>query len=215
MGRWMADYETIELAAVELLASRLCHDLVGPVGAIGNGLELLAEESARFAGETVALVTRSAERTAALLALYRSAVGAAGGQAGFGLADAQPVIANALAGSKMVLDWPEERQAGPLGAAKLVLNLILAAGDMLPRGGAIAVRTSLGGEFAATVTASGAGARLTPELETGFDPEAPAEKLTTRSIQAHFTALLCRRKRAALRVTPGSDQVTLSITMPA
>ena len=55
----------IGLVAVELLASRLCHDLIGPVGAIGNGLELLAEESSRFAGETVTLVTRSAERTAA------------------------------------------------------------------------------------------------------------------------------------------------------
>src|SRR5262249_44543435 len=122
-GMGMADLEKIELAAVELLASRLCHDLVGPVGAIGNGLELLAEESARFAGETVALVTRSAERTAALLALFRSAVGAAGGQPGFGLADAQLVIGDALAGSKIVLDWAEERQAGPVGAAKLVLNL--------------------------------------------------------------------------------------------
>jgi histidine phosphotransferase ChpT len=211
----MADFERIELAAVELLASRLCHDLVGPVGAIGNGLELLAEESARFAGETVALVTRSAERTAALLALYRAAVGAAGGQAGFGLADAQLVIADALAGSKIVLDWPEERQAGPLGAAKLVLNLILTAADMLPRGGGIAVRTSLGSDFAATVTASGAGARLTPELEAGLDPETPAEALTTRSIQAHFTAHLCRRKGAALRVAPGTDQVTLSVSMPA
>jgi histidine phosphotransferase ChpT len=211
----MDDQDKIELLAVELLTSRLCHDLVGPVGAIGNGLELLAEESARFAGETVTLVTRSAERTAALLALHRAAVGAAGGQAGFGLADAQLVIADALAGSKIVLDWPEERQAGPLGAAKLVLNLILAAADMLPRGGGIAVRTSLGNGLAVTVTASGAGARLTPELQVGFDPEAPAEQLTTRSIQAHFTAHLCRRKQAALRVAPGTDQVTLSVTIPA
>src|SRR5947199_298133 len=83
----------IGLVAVELLASRLCHDLIGPVGAIGNGLELLAEESSRFAGETVTLVTRSAERTAAMLALFRAAFGASGGQPGFGLGDAQRVDA--------------------------------------------------------------------------------------------------------------------------
>lgn len=206
----------IELAAVELLASRLCHELVGPVGAIGNGLELLAEESARFAGETVALVTRSAERTAALLALFRAAVGVAGAQSGFGLADAQVVMSDVLAGGKIGLDWPEERQAGPPGAAKLVLNMILTAGEMLPRGGCIAVRTSLeGDDFAITVTARGAGARLTAELEAGFDPEAPAERLTTRSIQAHFTAHLCRRRKGTLRVVPGTDQVTLSLAMPA
>ena len=125
----------IGLAAVELLASRLCHDLVGPVGAIGNGLELLAEESSRFAGETVTLVTRSAERTAAMLALFRAAFGASGGQPGFGLGEAQRVIADVLQGGKVALDWPEETQPGPLGVAKLVLVLLLVASETLPRGG--------------------------------------------------------------------------------
>jgi histidine phosphotransferase ChpT len=160
------------------------------------------------------VVTRSAERRAGLVAVFRAGVGAAGAQAGFGLADAQLVIGDALAGGKVVLDWPEERQSGPLGAAKLVLNLILSATEMLPRGGGIAVRTSLAGEFAVTVTASGAGARLTPEIEIGLDPDVPAEKLTTRSIQAHFTAHLCRRKGGKLRIVPGTDQVTLSTQFP-
>src|SRR5215470_1776796 len=151
----------IGLVAVELLASRLCHDLVGPVGAIGNGLELLAEESSRFAGETVTLVTRSAERTAAMLALFRAAFGASGGQAGFGLGEAQRVIADALNGGKVTLDWPEETQAGPLGAPKLVLVMLLVASETLPRGGRIAVRTGQDRDFFATVTATGVGARLT------------------------------------------------------
>jgi histidine phosphotransferase ChpT len=204
----------IGLAAVELLASRLCHDLVGPVGAIGNGLELLAEESSRFAGETVTLVTRSAERTAAMLALFRAAFGASGGQAGFGLGEAQRVMADVLAGGKAVLDWPEEAQAGPLGAAKLLLVMILVAGETLPRGGRIAVRTSQNRDFAATVTATGVGARLTPELRAALDPAAALDSLTTRSIHAYFAAHLCRRQHAKLGVDSAPDAVTLTLRMP-
>jgi len=205
----------IGLAAVELLASRLCHDLIGPVGAIGNGLELLAEESSRFAGETVTLVTRSAERTAAMLALFRAAFGAAGGQPGFGLGDAQRVIADALAGGKITLDWPEETEAGPLGAAKLVLVMLLVATETLPRGGRIAVRTSQDRDFFATVTASGVGVRLTPELRAALDPTAAAASLSTRSIHAYFAAHLCRRQRATLRVDAAADAVTLTLQLPA
>ena len=205
----------IGLVAVELLASRLCHDLIGPVGAIGNGLELLAEESSRFAGETVTLVTRSAERTAAMLALFRATFGASGGQPGFGLGDAQRVMADVLAGGKITLDWPEETEAGPLGAAKLVLVMLLVASETLPRGGRIAVRTSQNRDFSATVTASGVGVRLTPELRAALDPKAAATGLSTRSIHAYFAAHLCRRQRATLRVDAGTDAVTLTLQLPA
>ena len=205
----------IGLAAVELLASRLCHDLVGPVGAIGNGLELLAEESSRFAGETVTLVTRSAERTAALLALFRAAFGASGGQPGFGLGEAQRVIADVLQGGKVVMDWPEETQPGPLGVAKLVLVLLLVAGETLPRGGTIAVRTSQDKGFAATVTATGVGARLTPELRAALDPAALPAALSTRSIHAYFAAHLCRRQQATLDADAAPDAVTFTLKVPA
>lgn len=205
----------IGLVAVELLASRLCHDLIGPVGAIGNGLELLAEELSRFAGETVTLVTRSAERTAAMLALFRAAFGASGGQPGFGLGDAQRVMADVLAGGKITLDWPEEGEAGPLGAAKLVLVMLLVASETLPRGGRVAVRTSQDRDFFATVTASGVGVRLTPELRAALDPKAAATGLSTRSIHAYFAAHLCRRQRATLRVDAGTDAVTLTLQLPA
>ena len=67
-------------------------------------------------------MTRSAERTAAMLGLFRAAFGASGGQAGFGLGEAQRVMADALAGGKVALDWPDETEPGPLGAPRLVLG---------------------------------------------------------------------------------------------
>ena len=204
----------IGLTAVELLASRLCHDLVGPVGAIGNGLELLAEETSRFSDETVAMVTQSAERTAALVALFRAAFGAAGSKAGFGLGEAQAVMIDLLAGSKTTLDWPEETQPGPVGAAKLVLNLLLVANEALPRGGVIAVRTDLSNGFGVTVSARGVGARLTSEVQAALDPSVAPGTLSTRSIHAYFAAHLCRRQQANLKVEAGQDQVRLSAREP-
>src|ERR1700745_1622078 len=71
--------ESIDLRVVELLAARLCHDLIGPVAAVGNGAELLAEEEPEFIRDAVSLVGDSAKKASRRLQFHRCAWGFSGG----------------------------------------------------------------------------------------------------------------------------------------
>src|SRR3546814_14984721 len=72
----------IDLRVAELLASRLCHDLVGPIGAVGNGLELLGDEEFGMADDAMKLTTSSARQASPILQFFRLAYGMAGARVG-------------------------------------------------------------------------------------------------------------------------------------
>ena len=136
----------VDLRVVELLASRLCHDLISPIGAVNNGLELLEDEDSGMAEDALELSIKCARRAADLLQAFRVSVGGAGNQASFRLADARNMAAALLEGGKVRLDWPADQDAAgaPVGMAKLMLNLIALAGECLPRGGRVGVEHLLG-----------------------------------------------------------------------
>ena len=133
--------QEIRLAA--LLASRLCHDLTGPVGAIGNGVELLMEETDEdMRRQSLELVEMSAVEANRRLTFFRLAIGAAGGlQAVISLSDARRVALDFFEGRKAELEWPETLGSGlqlSSAAVRLLLNLLLLAAESLPRGGRVA-----------------------------------------------------------------------------
>jgi histidine phosphotransferase ChpT len=132
---------SVDIRVLELLSSRLCHDLISPIGAVNNGLELLEDEDSGMADDALELSIKSAKKAADLLQAFRVALGAAGNQASVRLADARQLAAGILDGGKVSLVWPAEQDAvpAPVGLAKLVLNLVMLAGECLPRGGSIAV----------------------------------------------------------------------------
>src|SRR5258708_33474704 len=99
--------EMASLRVASLLASRLCHDLIGPLGAVDNGLELIAEEG-RMAEEALALAQRSAKRAAARLRYFRYAFGAAGEDARFCTSEARRLAPNPLPTAENPPAW-----AGP------------------------------------------------------------------------------------------------------
>ena len=112
----MMDASALRIAG--LLASRLCHDLVGPLGAVSNGLELIAEEDA-MAKEALGLAQRSAKRASSRLQFFRYAFGAAGGEANFGHGEARPVVLNLLNNGDIAIDWPEAKAVElPAGAGR-------------------------------------------------------------------------------------------------
>lgn len=133
----------IDLAS--LLCSRLCHDLLSPVGALNNGIELLSDENDPDMREKcLELLSESARASAAKLKFFRLAFGAAGG---FGEAvdtrEAQAAIEGLLTPEKRIeLGWMVADDKLPKDAVKLLLNLALIAGDALVRGG----RLDIGGE---------------------------------------------------------------------
>src|SRR5256886_7854420 len=132
--------EALDLAA--LLCSRLCHDLISPVGAVVNGLEVLEddndEETKTFALE---LIKKSARVASARLQFCRLAFGAAGSAgASIDTGDAENVMRGLLSNNEKVkLVWNAARQHAPKNKVKLVLNLCQVALSIIPRGGVITV----------------------------------------------------------------------------
>jgi histidine phosphotransferase ChpT len=125
-----------------LLCSRLCHDLLSPVGALNNGLELMADEQdPEMRERCLELLGESARASANKLKFFRLAFGAAGG---FGESIDTHEARSALAGlfgaeKKIELGWIVADEALPKGAVKLLLNLGMIAGDALVRGGRLDV----------------------------------------------------------------------------
>lgn len=125
----------IDFAAI--LCSRLCHDLVSPVGAINNGLEILHEEQEPSMKEAVLdLIEKSTKQTSNKLQFFRLAFGAAGGfSASLDVRECEKAMSAFLEGSKVDLDWDVQVSSGPKSFVKVLLNLGLVVSEALIRGG--------------------------------------------------------------------------------
>src|SRR5437868_8309028 len=131
--------EGLDLAA--LLCSRVCHDLISPVGAIANGLEVMEEgkdeETSKFAMD---LIKKSARTASARLQFCRIAFGAAGSAgAQVDLGDAENVARGFIEDEKVKLAWNLPRALLPKNRVKLLLNMIIVATQSIPRGGIVSV----------------------------------------------------------------------------
>ena len=131
------------LRVLELLAARLCHDLISPVAAIANGAELLGEDDPDFVREAVVLVGNSARNANARLQYFRFAYGFGGG----GLAGPAPhqLAAEYFAETAVACDYGEAVRALPLAEQKLACAMLLVAGEALSRGGRLIVGAASGG----------------------------------------------------------------------
>lgn len=148
-----------EIDFASLLCARLCHDLLSPVGAINNGLELLADEhDPEMRRRCMDLLAESAKAAADRLKFFRLAFGTAGG---FGAEvdpkEAKLVIAPMVTSSgRTVLEWAVPAQMIPKRAVKILLNLVLLANDALVRGGTLSVGAEArAGEQEIVIRASG------------------------------------------------------------
>ena len=208
----------VDLLVTELLASKLCHDLVGPVGAVNNGIELLAEDDAEeMAEEAIALANRSARQATTVLQFFRLAYGAAGGS-DIDFSDVRR-FADALLGSHHVeIVWPGllPDDGLPRGVSKLLMNILALAGEALPQGGQVAVRfEEFPGALEVVATLRGGEVRLRKESLRALDPNLALEELTPRSVQAHFCALVAQRLGSRLDLSPvSSEELVMSARVP-
>jgi histidine phosphotransferase ChpT len=196
---------TLDLRVVELLSSRLCHDLVSPVGAVSNGVELLTEMGADE--EALSLVGQSAQAASTRLKFYRVAYGAAGGD--LPPAELHDLMAAVLRDRHVSLNWDAAAPA-PLGPAgqKLALNMMALALEGLPRGGSLTV-TMAAHPGSIMVQADGAGAGLPDGVREAVDATLALENLTARTIQAYFTGRLAAALGRNLAVASESGRFIL------
>ncbi len=207
-----------ELRLASLLCTRLCHDLVGPVGAVNNGVELLSDPSAGMEDEVIALLRHSAGESARRLRFFRVAFGLPGKGDG-GVDDARAVARALFEEGKVSLDWPDgtppPSASTHAGFAQLLLNMILCAAEGLPRGGSVAVRSSAdAGGLTVRVAASGPGARLSEALRAALGGVGDVASVDARSVQPYLTARLAAAVGAALDLAaPSPDTAELTATL--
>jgi len=200
-----------DLDFAALLVSRVCHDLVSPVGAVVNGLEVLEDErDATMRADALRLVTSSADQAAARLQFARIAFGAAGSAgAELDLNEIGRIVKGLSNGSKVEIDWQAAHVNWPKDWAKLLMNATLLASDGLPRGGQVRVETSADGAAPGfTVRASGQGARMLEDVEKAMRGET-GTALDGRSVQAYLTHKLARGVNAGLTLTAREGQIEL------
>ena len=193
----------IDFRVLELLSSRLCHDLVGPIGAVGNGLELLEDESFDMAEDAMKLASASAQQAANALQFYRLAYGVAGSRIGSDFPALRELASGFVAHSKSKLDWPDSPvpENGPEDIGKLVLNMIALASESLPRGGHLTVDVIARPDgVTLSILAAGENAGLRPESEIALKPDVAIGDLTARNVQGYFTRFLSRRMGSDLVV---------------
>ena len=175
----------IDARIVELLTARLCHDLIGPVSAIGNGVELLQDEDPDFVRDAVALIGDSARKAVRRLQFYRFAYGFRPG----GITTTAPhvLVGELLEGTPVACDYPEPVRALPLEWQKLACNLVGIAADALPRGGRLTLIAQTGG---IALEASGEGSRPAAEIGEALALTTAVDALTPRTVEAYFAGLL-------------------------
>src|ERR1700735_161391 len=108
----------IDMRVMELLASKLCHDLVSPVSAINNGVELIEDIGGSVTEEAMKLIGDSAGHASRRLRLFRMAYGRAGSEENLGVRDVRQIAEQYIAGGKVILHWPEDQPAAALAARR-------------------------------------------------------------------------------------------------
>lgn len=197
--------DALDLAA--LLCSRVCHDVINPVGAIVNGLEVLEDEDdPSMKAFAIDLIKKSSKNASARLQFARVAFGAAGSAgASIDLGDAEKVAHGFINDEKITLDWTAPRLLMPKNLVKLLLNLLVIATSTIPRGGV--VRTLVTGESENPefdIFATGNHSRVPPGLLGLLAGEPESGVLDSHHIQPYYAGLIARA--AGMKVTVAAEE---------
>ncbi|MCA1749025.1 MAG: histidine phosphotransferase family protein [Parasphingopyxis sp.] len=199
------DEKSVEFAS--LLASRLCHDLLSPIGALNNGIELLADEQdPEMRQRCLELLGESASASAAKLKFFRLAFGAAGGfEDQIDTREARSAI-DGLLGThgRVALDWLVADPVMSKPRMKVLLNLALIAADALVRGGKLTVGVETD---EIVVRAEGERLVLDPELKTALLGKTGAEALTPRAAAAWLVHVLVRQGGGEVQISEPEENI--------
>jgi len=210
--------DAIDLAS--LLCSRLCHDLLSPVGALNNGLELLADEQDPDMRERcMELLSESATASANKLKFFRLAFGAGGG---FGdeidTREARTALEGLYGADKRIdLGWMVADEKMAKGAVKLLLNLGMIAGDALVRGGRLDVGAEQrDGALEMVIRAEGPRILLDPKLRDVIAQGHSGGEVEPRAAGAWLAHSLAKQAGGSIQLSDPADEVLLiGVTLPS
>jgi histidine phosphotransferase ChpT len=204
----------LDLAA--LLSSRVCHDVISPVGAIANGLELMddPETDAEMRATALDMVRSSAKTATAKLKFCRIAFGASGSAGALIDMSEAGEVARAFVGEEKVkLDWQAPRENRPKQEVKLLLNMLLLALAGVPRGGVVTVTTE-GKNL--VVRAKGERAKINEAMASALNGSADLLTLDARLVQPYYARILAEASGLSLSMAMESeDTVVVLAVQPA
>lgn len=206
---------SLELAA--LLCSRLCHDMLSPVGALSNGLELLADEKdADMRGRIVDLLEQSAKTSADKLKFFRLAFGAAGGFGEMVPVDEARSVIDALVGNNGRIEarWAVEG-ALPKPAVKTLLNFALIGIEALVRGGTLDLGAELReGESEIVVRATGPRLAFDPLVGKALQGTLGAGELSSKTAPAAMLRQLAQGLGGEVQSILTEDALVMGAVLP-
>jgi len=204
--------DALDLAA--LLCSRVCHDLISPAGAIVNGLEVLEEKDSDEETKTFALdlIKRSARTASARLQFCRLAFGAAGSaNAQIDLGNAQAMARGFIEDDKTKLTWNLPHALLPKNRVKLLLNMLIIAGQTIPRGGTLTVDPVGEGEtMGFRISASSLNARVPHAVPALLEGVSENGSIDAHAVQPFYAGLLARACGLKVNLTTEGDAIIVA-----
>lgn len=200
----------MDMRVVELLCSRICHDVIAPVSAINNGVELWEDMGPEGAKEAMDLIANAAGQAQRRLLFMRLSYGASGAEAD--PKTASEVAAGLFAGTRIDLDWanPSAARELPHGALKVLLNVILLASECIGAGGRISVNAN---GSSVTVSATGKTAQVREGMQEALAGRAAPSTMDARAAVASVTKHFVDHFNLALAVLPAPpDRVDFRIS---
>ncbi len=213
----MSEPDVVSIHVLELLASKICHDLISPVGAVSNGVEILEELGADAGDDVTNLISFSATQASSKLKTMRMAYGLGGSDDSIKMEDVHQLFADYIAGEKRLSqDWDPYADLGvePQRAlAKMVLCGLLLVVEALPKGGVLSVTA---GDQAGDILVKGTGenAGFRDGFKEAIDQSADVEDLSPKLVHGYVTGLLAKHYDYGLRIEEAEDSVHLIVSAP-
>ena len=207
---------SLDLAS--LLCSRLCHDMLSPVGAFNNGIELIAEEKdPEMRKRCFELLEQSAKISADKLKFFRLAFGAAGGYGDMVPVEEPRAVIDALAGNngRITVSWSISADSLPKPAVKTLLNLALIAIEALVRGGTLDIGAELrDGTSEIVVRAAGSRIAFDESIGQALAGEIDPSELSSRTAPAAMIQQLAASLGGGLQYALSEDSLVLGAVLP-
>lgn len=209
-----------ETKLAEMIATRLCHDLTGPIGAVNNGAEFLDEEGFDMTNEAVQLILSSAHEAVNRLQFYRQAYGRVGESGEASLTEKKKITEDFFSSTKVKVDWPDQyTDASGISVSqkmsRLLLNMFLIAGASAIRGGTLSVRVGLSesGEKQFDISITGETIKLDADTQAILAGKNDVA-LSPKSAQPYLAAKLAEEVHARVEITLADGSLAFRLTQP-
>lgn len=204
---------TISPKVLEILSSRICHDLISPVGAVSNGIELLEEFGLEAGADATDLIATSAKKASIHLRAFRWAYGASGADSDVKPTDIKSLVSEYFSLTKASFEWHDspvlQAVLPPRGMLKIALNLFILASEGLGIGGSATFKVLKDEPLSLGVSCEAERFTFKENIIEALEGKLSEDELTPRNVHGHITRVLAEYYGMTISVQPEGDNKIL------